>query len=260
MSTNETKRDGQPDRPLDVQRYFGQHAHDYAKSERHARGADLARLLAALELTPGQRALDLATGPGHVAFRLAERGLAVTAADLTPEMLAVARAAEPERALPHPITWIQADAARLSCEPGQFDTVVCRRAAHHFPNLPQVLRESRRVLKPGGRLGISDMTAPAASIDALNDLERLRDHSHVAAQTVDQWVGHLLSADFRLQWLELTVEPMTREQWLSPVVPDSPEGQAAFQRMDRWPDAVRHALFPDDTFLKYRVLLVAARP
>lgn len=252
MSTNKTGRD--------VQRYFGQHARNYATSERHARGADLARLLDALDLAPGQVALDIATGPGHVAFQLAERGLAVTAADLTPEMLAVARAAEPERPLPHPITWIEADAARLPCEAGQFDTVVCRRAAHHFPNIPQVLRESQRVLKPGGRLGISDMTAPAASIDALNDIERLRDHSHVAAQTVDQWVGHLLSADFRLQWLEVTVEPMTREEWLAPVTPDSPEGQAAFQRMDRWPDAIRHALFPEDTFLKYRVLLVAVRP
>lgn len=243
----------------ELQRYFGQHAHDYAHSEPHARGADLARLLDALDLESGQRALDVATGPGHVAFRLAERGLAVTAADLTPEMLAVARAAEQERPLPHPITWIEADAAHLPCAEGQFDAVVCRRAAHHFPNLPQVLRESRRVLKPGGRLGISDMTAPTASIDALNDVERIRDHSHVAAQTADQWVSHLLSADFRLQWLELTVEPMTREEWLAPVTPESPEGQAAFDRMDSWPDAVRHALFPQDTFLKYRVLLVAVR-
>ena len=246
MSTNE------------AQRYFGQHARAYAHSERHARGADLARLVDALDLQPGQRALDLATGPGHVAFRLAEQGLDVTAADLTPEMLAVARMAEPERQLPHPIAWLEADASQLPCETGQFNVVVCRRAAHHFPNLPEVLSECRRVLTSGGRLGVSDMTAPGAAIDALNDLERLRDHSHVAAKTADQWLGHLLSAGFRLQWLELTVEPMTREEWLAPVTPDSPEGQAAFARMDSWPPAVRLALFPDDTFLKYRVLLIAA--
>ncbi len=255
MSRQETSPGG----PHDVQRYFGQHARAYAVSERHARGSDLGRLLDALDPQPGQAALDLATGPGHVALRLAERGLKVTAADLTPEMLAVARAAEQERPLPQPIAWIEADAAQLPCPDGQFDAVVCRRAAHHFPDLPRVLRESRRVLKPGGRLAVSDMTAPAASMDALNEVERLRDRSHAQAQTVDQWIGHLLDAGFGLQWVELTVEPMTREEWLAPVAPDSPEGQAAFERMDRWPEAVRQALYCDDTFLKYRVLLVGVR-
>ena len=241
----------------EIQRYFGQHAQDYAQSARHARGSDLARLLDALHLEAGQRALDIATGPGHVAFQLAERGLEVTGADLTPEMLQLAQAAERERTLPHPISWVAADAASLPCEDSAFDVVVCRRAAHHFPNLPRVLQECRRVLASGGRLGISDMTAPAANLDALNHLERLRDPSHQAAQSADQWVGHLLDAGFGLEWLEVTVEPMTREEWLSPVQPGSPEGQAAFQHMAGWPAPTRAGLLPDGTFLKYRILVTA---
>lgn len=244
----------------ETQRYFGQHARAYAQSARHARGQDLTRLLDALNLKAGQRALDLATGPGHVALQMAERGLAVTGADLTPEMLAVARAAERERQLEQPIRWVAADAARLPLPDHAFEIVVCRRAAHHFPDLARVLQECRRVLAPGGRLGISDMTAPAASLDALNELERRRDHSHAAAQSADQWIGHLLAAGFRLEWVEVTVEPMTPQEWLAPVQPASPEGQAAFQCLAEWPAPTRAALLPGGTFLKYRILLTAVNP
>ena len=62
-----------------------------------------------------------------------------------------------------------------------FDIVACRRAAHHFTDLPRALREMARVLKIGGRLIIDDRTVPNDDeVDGLiNALDRWHDQSHV---------------------------------------------------------------------------------
>lgn len=238
--------------------FFGTHAASYRLSTRHAQGADLDRLLDRLDLAPEQTALDLATGAGHVAVRLARQGLAVRAADPTAAMLEQARTLAREAGVA--IGWDQTAAEHLPYADGQFDRVVCRRAAHHFADLPQALAEAHRVLRPEGLLGVSDMTAPALSMAALNHLEQARDPSHRQARTPDEWMDLILGAGFRLQWLEVTVEPMTPEQWLSPVQSTEAAGQAAFTAMASWSPAVRQALEPGGVFLKYRLLLVAVRP
>jgi 2-polyprenyl-3-methyl-5-hydroxy-6-metoxy-1,4-benzoquinol methylase len=241
-----------------VRAFFGAHAEAYRDSPRHARGADLDRLVEALDLAPGLTALDLATGPGHVARALARRGLTVTGLDLTPAMIAVAREAAATEGLS--VTWVEGDVAALPFPDAAFDRVTCRRAAHHFPALGQVLTEAFRVLKPGGLLGISDMTAPALAVDALNTVERIRDRSHHAALTPDAWLDGLVTAGFRLRDLRVTVEPMTPVEWLLPVSPDSSAGQEALGRIADWPERVREALAPGGRFLKYRLLLVAEKP
>jgi len=248
------------ERMKQVEQFFGQHAQDYAVSPRHAHGGDLDRLLARLDLYPGQRALDVATGPGHVAFQLAARGLVVVGLDRTPEMIALAEQEQAARATAAPpVRFVLADAAAVPFDDGSFERVTCRRAAHHLPDLDGALREWARVLTPGGLLGISDLSAPDAYLDELNAVERMRDPSHQAAQSADQWMNRLAAAGFRLAWLEVTVEPMTPLEWLSPVAPDSPEGRRALTAIAKWPPATRAALLPNGTFYKYRLLLTAQR-
>jgi ubiquinone/menaquinone biosynthesis C-methylase UbiE len=101
-------------------------------------------LLDATEVTAGQRVLDVACGTGIVARGAAERGATVTGADLNPAMLTVARRVAPD------LEWRQGDAAALPCEDGEFDVALCQMAMMFFPDPVAVLRELRRVVRPGG--------------------------------------------------------------------------------------------------------------
>lgn len=114
------------------------------------------RLLAALPLRPGERLLDVACGTGIVA-RLAAQPLGatglVTGVDLNPSMLEVARAHTPTSGAA--VDWRQGDAGALPCDAGSYDVVLCQQGLQFFPDQPQALREMYRVLKPGGRVGLS---------------------------------------------------------------------------------------------------------
>src|SRR3979411_3323399 len=74
-----------------AQERFGAYAATYATSRPHAQGGSLARLVELAAPQPAWTALDIATGAGHVALALAPRLAHVVAADLTPQMLGVAR-------------------------------------------------------------------------------------------------------------------------------------------------------------------------
>ena len=107
-----------------------------------------------LELRPGGRVLDLATGTGELTRRLLERqgDLTVVAIDLSRAML-VRGLTKPDLSPWRPV---QGDATRLPFDEGAFDAVLCANAFHHFPRPAQVLAEVRRVLRPGGTLALTD--------------------------------------------------------------------------------------------------------
>lgn len=239
----------------DPRTFFSSHHHDYVVSSRHARGADLDRLIDGLQPDVSERALDVATGTGHTAFRLAERGAHTIALDLTPEMLAECAKEADRRGLS--ITTLESPAEKLPLEDQSVDIVTCRRAAHHFVSIAEFLSESHRVLKKGGRLGISDMTVTQAQSKWLDHLETLRDPSHRHALSADEWYLHLIAAHFKHIVLELSEEPMTIEEWLSPVPSDSPEGRQAlfFARREDAPEEI----IREGQFIKRRILIWAER-
>ena len=111
-------------------------------------------LVAAAEVQPGSRVLDVACGTGAVTRILAERvGPAgtVVGLDINPGMLAVARTAVP---LPN-IEWLEGSAVNMALPDATFDSVLCEQGLQFFPDKPAALAEMRRVLKPGGRLALS---------------------------------------------------------------------------------------------------------
>lgn len=99
----------------------------------------------------GQRALDLATGTGAVAIRLAQRGYQVTGVDRSRSMLAEARRKSNEAGLT--ITWRCCDITRLSLR-GSFDLAVCLYDSVNYVIDPEALAAAfvrvARVLEPGG--------------------------------------------------------------------------------------------------------------
>lgn len=113
-------------------------------------------LVESLDLQPGQHLLDIACGTGvvarHAAPQLAPGGR-VTAVDISPAMLAVARQITSGTAVP--IALEQADAIELPLPDGGADVVVCQQGLQFFPDQPAALAAMLRVLAPGGRLAVS---------------------------------------------------------------------------------------------------------
>jgi demethylmenaquinone methyltransferase/2-methoxy-6-polyprenyl-1,4-benzoquinol methylase len=112
------------------------------------RAADLA------QVGPGARALDVATGTGDLAIELARRGAEVVGSDFSEGMLAVARRKAPG------LRWETGNALALPYDDGSFDAATVGFGARNFSDLDQGLREMARVVRPGGRVVVLEITTP----------------------------------------------------------------------------------------------------
>jgi SAM-dependent methyltransferase len=114
--------------------------------------------IAWLELSPSCRLLDLACGSGKPTLRIAQKtGCRVSGLDLHTKGIASAQASAKELGYEGRADFRAGDAAaRLPFEECGFDAITCIDAINHLPDRPRVLKEWRRVLKPGGRLLFTD--------------------------------------------------------------------------------------------------------
>jgi len=122
-----------------------------------------------------ERALDVGTGVGALAFALAPLVREVVAVDVVPEVLAEARKRAPAN-----VELLEADAAALPFERAAFDLVGTMRTLHHVPRPELVLAEIARVARPGATVLVMDQIAPVDPLAALelDRFERARDPSH----------------------------------------------------------------------------------
>jgi ubiquinone/menaquinone biosynthesis C-methylase UbiE len=102
----------------------------------------------------GRRALDIGTGTGQFAFYLAEQGFEVDGIDLSEKMIAWAREKAVQSRLE--IDFKTGDAEYLDFEENTFDVVVSRNLLWTLPDPARAIREWHRVLKPDGRIIVSD--------------------------------------------------------------------------------------------------------
>lgn len=112
------------------------------------------RLVKFAQLTAGASVLDVATGTGVVAITAARAGAHVTALDLTPELLEVARDNGRIAKCPD-IVWTEGDAEQLPYDDASFDVVLSQFGHMFAPRPPVAIAEMRRVLKPGGRIAFA---------------------------------------------------------------------------------------------------------
>jgi ubiquinone/menaquinone biosynthesis C-methylase UbiE len=127
-----------------------------------------------ITLRGDERALDVGTGTGAMAFALAPHVREVVAVDSDASMLDAARANAPAN-----VELAQADAERLPFELGSFDLASSLRTLHHVHRPELVVAEMVRVVRPGGTLIVVDQIAPVDPLEALdlNRFEVARDPS-----------------------------------------------------------------------------------
>jgi demethylmenaquinone methyltransferase/2-methoxy-6-polyprenyl-1,4-benzoquinol methylase len=112
------------------------------------RAADLARL------GPGSRALDVATGTGDLAIALSARGAEVVGVDFAEKMLEIARRKAPG------LEFRAGNALALDFPDDSFDAATVGFGARNFDDLDRGLAEMARVVKPGGRVVVLEITTP----------------------------------------------------------------------------------------------------
>ncbi|WDL97280.1 methyltransferase domain-containing protein [Alicyclobacillus sp. ALC3] len=198
---------------------FGPRAEAYVRSRSHADPEVLQQLMEQLEPAAKGIALDVATGGGHVAGALAPLVRHVVVSDMTPAMLATART---HLRNVDNLTYVVADAEHLPFLDASFETVTCRIAAHHFPHPEQFVQEAARVLRPGGRLLLVDNVVPAdrALADAFNELELLRDDSHVRCASIEEWKAWLTGSGLSIHRESLRNKTLTFTPWMSRMARD----------------------------------------
>jgi SAM-dependent methyltransferase len=149
-----------------VSQVWSERAALYRDSEAHREGEDLDLIVEWAAERPGRRALDVATGGGHVARRLREAGFDVVSSDPAAGM-------EPD---------VVASAEELPFEDDSFDVVACRVAAHHFEDVERAMAEMARVSR--------SLVVVADNLDlgeAVEEAERLRDPTHVRCYSENEW-------------------------------------------------------------------------
>jgi SAM-dependent methyltransferase len=111
-------------------------------------------VLDAVSVGPGTRLLDLATGPGYVAARAAQRGASVVGVDASGAMITLAGRLHPG------LDFRQLDVHTLPFEAGSFDAVVGNFLILHLGRPEQAMAGFVRVLRPGGRLALTAWDVP----------------------------------------------------------------------------------------------------
>jgi ubiquinone/menaquinone biosynthesis C-methylase UbiE len=158
---------------------FSRHAAEYQRrvADVMARGEARGRmrLIELARASPGIRVLDMACGPGNLTRLLAQRvapGGEVVGIDLAAGMIELARA----EAIPNARFEIM-DIENLAFDDRSFDVVTCGHGLQFCPDLHRALRETRRVMRPGGRLVAS------VPIDGMADTA-----FEVVADVIDRWL------------------------------------------------------------------------
>ena len=168
-------------------------AEAYRESATHREGPDLDLLVEWCEPAEGMKALDVATGGGHVARRLREEGCQVVTLDPSPGMRAD----------------VLAPAEHIPFEDGAFDVVTTRIAPHHFEDIRAAVAELERV---SNRLVVIEDTL--WSSERHEEAERLRDPTHVRNYSEDEWRGFLADAGLEVEQVECFEKVHPLEEWL----------------------------------------------
>jgi SAM-dependent methyltransferase len=169
-------------------------AEAYRTSPTHAADADLEIVVELCEPGEGVKALDVATGGGHVARRLRERGAQVVTADPAPGMKAD----------------VLCFAEDIPFADGSFDVVVTRIAPHHFADIDRAIEEMARV--SSRFVVVEDTLYTSPEVEAA---EKLRDPTHVRNLSEAEWRSLLEGAGLEVDRVEHFAKSHQLDDWLT---------------------------------------------
>jgi len=184
---------------------WSERADAYVESDTHREGRDLDLLVSWAE---GKTALDVASGGGHVARRLRERGFEVTTLDPAPGMRAD----------------VLAPAEHIPFADGSFDTVATRIAPHHFTDIRAAIAEMARVVQ---RVVLIEDTLYDS--EEVEEAERLHDPTHVRSYSEQEWRSFLEDVGLAVEEVELQPKRRDFVAWCDRTGCTGPERERARQ-------------------------------
>jgi len=226
----------------------------------------IARLVALMNLAPGDAVLDLGCGPGSLAIPFARAGMAVTAMDPEPSMLDAARAAASGLA----INFVQAGSSELRQDMGPYRLATIGRAFHWMDRSATLAMLDHIVTQDGGVALLHDAHPPVAENDWFKVVARVSDRygraqaAHIKERGAG---GHrryepflFASAFTRLDGLSVTIrQPITLEEIIGRAFSTSVCSQAALgARAASFEAELRAALrehSPDESFIEVAELV-----
>jgi ubiquinone/menaquinone biosynthesis C-methylase UbiE len=202
---------------------FTRQARQFAQSSTARSEEILECVLRMTQPQSSDSALDVACGPGLLVCALARRVNHATGIDLTPAMLDQARRTQREQGIEN-VCWDCGDVTAMPYRDHTFDIVTCRFAFHHFPQPLAVLREMRRVCRPGGCVLVVDSAPAEEKTDAFNAMERLRDPSHTRAMPMEELRSLFREAGLPQPQIERTRLALELNELLSRSYPQEGDG------------------------------------
>ncbi|CAN5853136.1 class I SAM-dependent methyltransferase [soil metagenome] len=185
-----------------VRRQYASQAAEYERRWQSYLRATIEPTLSALAARSGERILDLGCGTGLLLRELGEATIGTVACgvDLSVDMLQVA--------LEHSsvLRLAAADAHHLPFQHAAFDAVVSSSSMHHWARPDEVLTEIARILRPGGRLVVTDWADDFLMTRALSLVLRVTDRSHMRTYDAENTCAMIENAGFRVVRCQLYKE------------------------------------------------------
>jgi ubiquinone/menaquinone biosynthesis C-methylase UbiE len=226
---------------LAAQEQFARQSRNYGRSHILADVSDVKAALNHITLPKRARALDVAAGAGHTGLHLASLGHEVTLTDLAAPMLDRVREAAAERGLK--VETREHPAEELPYADASFDLVTSRIAPHHFSSPESFIRETARVLRPGGWFLLIDGSVEDGQPEAeewLHQVEKLRDPSHHRLLTPGTWTRLCETHGLSVTSAEMFPFKQPDLEWYFDTAATSPENRARVRELiAQAPDSVR---------------------
>jgi len=202
------------------------------------------QLVERMEIRPGERVLDLATGTGEIAFRAARAGAEVFACDVAEPMLEKARRSAEDEGLD--IAFELADVEYLPYDDASIDLALSNFGLIFAPDHANVAAELARVTRPGGRLGFTAWKPNPK----LGELYRRFDEDPIEGREAYEWgredhVVDMLADDFDLEFEDgtLWLEAESGEEIWELFSESAPPVIALLRRLDSERAAAFHDAF-----------------